>query len=258
VPVGAFLSAGIDSGALVGLMTELNLSQVQTITLAFDEFEGRSTDEASLAAKSAAAYGTQHSTRRISRQEFEADLPNIFEAMDQPSIDGVNTCSSPRPRPKKDSRLRSRDWAAMSCSPVTNRSPICRAGFAGCVCRRAFPAPAGCSARSQRRSHALRACLPNFRGCSVFGGSIAGAYLLKRGLFLPWELQPLLDPVMIREGLSRLSTLEWVKPPAEPGAIDACGTSRDSRSQRLHAQPIAEGCRLGGHGAFAGNPRPPR
>ena len=53
VPVGAFLSAGIDSGALVGLMAEAG--QVpQTLTVAFDDFQGRPQDEAPLAAAVAA------------------------------------------------------------------------------------------------------------------------------------------------------------------------------------------------------------
>jgi len=38
VPVGAFLSAGVDSGALVGLMREAGQKEIQTVTLAFQEF----------------------------------------------------------------------------------------------------------------------------------------------------------------------------------------------------------------------------
>ena len=46
VPVGAFLSAGVDSGALVGLMREAGQQDIQTVTLAFDEFRGKRDDEA--------------------------------------------------------------------------------------------------------------------------------------------------------------------------------------------------------------------
>ncbi|MGB7885271.1 MAG: asparagine synthase (glutamine-hydrolyzing), partial [Xanthobacteraceae bacterium] len=45
VPVGAFLSAGVDSGALVGLMREAGQQDIQTVTLAFDEFHGTPNDE---------------------------------------------------------------------------------------------------------------------------------------------------------------------------------------------------------------------
>ena len=46
VPVGAFLSAGVDSGALVGLMRDAGQQDIQTVTLAFDEFRGTPNDEA--------------------------------------------------------------------------------------------------------------------------------------------------------------------------------------------------------------------
>ena len=46
VPVGVFLSGGIDSGTLAGLMSELGTGQLEGITLAYDEFSGRAEDEA--------------------------------------------------------------------------------------------------------------------------------------------------------------------------------------------------------------------
>ena len=91
VPVGAFLSAGIDSGALVGLMRDAGPRDLQTLTLSFGEFQGRPDDEAPLAAAVARHYGTRHTTRRVTAAEFHADLPLILAAMDQPSIDGINT-----------------------------------------------------------------------------------------------------------------------------------------------------------------------
>ena len=40
VPVGLFLSAGIDSGALLGLMREVSTAEIHTVTLSFEEFGG--------------------------------------------------------------------------------------------------------------------------------------------------------------------------------------------------------------------------
>lgn len=91
VPVGVFLSGGIDSGALAGLMVETGAREVQGITIAFDEFAGSEQDEVPSAAAIAAHYGIIHHVRRVTRAEFLADLPRILDAMDQPSIDGVNT-----------------------------------------------------------------------------------------------------------------------------------------------------------------------
>src|SRR5258705_4329086 len=91
VEVGVFLSAGIDSGALLGLMREAGQREIRAITLAFEEFRGTDEDEAPLAARVADCYGAYHIVRRVGQSEFLSDLPAILEAMDQPSIDGINT-----------------------------------------------------------------------------------------------------------------------------------------------------------------------
>mgnify|MGYP006176850309 CR=1 FL=1 len=91
VPVGVFLSGGIDSGSLAGLIKDAGTSGIQGITIAFNEFEGRHENETPVAAEIARSYGIRHHVRTVTRQEFEADLPRILLAMDQPSIDGINT-----------------------------------------------------------------------------------------------------------------------------------------------------------------------
>jgi asparagine synthase (glutamine-hydrolysing) len=91
VPVGVFLSGGIDSGSLAALMIESGAQSLEGVTITYDEFSGRPDDEAPIAAVIAARYGLRHTVRRITRGEFLADLPAILDAMDQPSIDGVNT-----------------------------------------------------------------------------------------------------------------------------------------------------------------------
>jgi asparagine synthase (glutamine-hydrolysing) len=91
VPVGVFLSGGIDSGSLAALMTESGADHLKGITVAFAEFAGSRDDEAPVAAQLAARYGIEHHVRRVDRGEFERDLPAILDAMDQPSIDGINT-----------------------------------------------------------------------------------------------------------------------------------------------------------------------
>ena len=75
VPIGAFLSSGIDSGALVGLMRDAGYKRITTVTVGFDEFRGSPQDETPLAAEVARYYDTQHVTRIVTRTEFAADLP---------------------------------------------------------------------------------------------------------------------------------------------------------------------------------------
>jgi len=91
VPVGIFLSGGIDSGALAGLMRDQSQASIQGITIAFNEFRGRHEDEVPGAKEIAERYGINHHVRIVTQREFEDDLPKIFSAMDQPSIDGINT-----------------------------------------------------------------------------------------------------------------------------------------------------------------------
>ena len=91
VPVGVFLSGGIDSGAVAALMQERGSSSLLGVTIAYDEYAGRHEDEAPVASLIARHYGLRHHIRRVSREEFVADLPRILAAMDQPSIDGINT-----------------------------------------------------------------------------------------------------------------------------------------------------------------------
>ena len=68
VPVAVFLSAGLDSGALLGTMADLGRRDVTAVTLAFKEFRGDLQDEAPLAAEVAAHYGAHHVVRTVDRR----------------------------------------------------------------------------------------------------------------------------------------------------------------------------------------------
>src|SRR5882762_10068051 len=72
-------------------MRDAGQRKIRAITLACQEFRGTSEDEAPLAARVCEHYEARHIVRHLSEQEFVEDLPAILEAMDQPSIDGVNT-----------------------------------------------------------------------------------------------------------------------------------------------------------------------
>jgi asparagine synthase (glutamine-hydrolysing) len=88
VPLGAFLSGGIDSGAVVALMSRVAGTQVKTFTIAFEEPEFNEADAAWLTAK---RFGTDHTEVRVTGAQVLAELPRALEAMDQPTMDGINT-----------------------------------------------------------------------------------------------------------------------------------------------------------------------
>jgi asparagine synthase (glutamine-hydrolysing) len=88
VPVGVFLSGGVDSVALVGLLSEAHPDPIRTVTRSFDE---ASLDESALARQAASVYGTDHCEVPIRVDEIRDRMPDAIRALDQPSIDGVNT-----------------------------------------------------------------------------------------------------------------------------------------------------------------------
>ncbi|HYM70029.1 MAG TPA: asparagine synthase (glutamine-hydrolyzing) [bacterium] len=87
-PVGVFLSGGLDSGAIVAAMREAGHARVRTFSITFPEAEF---DEGADAARVAARYETEHTARTVSGQDLAADLDRIIGAMDQQTVDGVNT-----------------------------------------------------------------------------------------------------------------------------------------------------------------------
>lgn len=217
VPVGAFLSAGIDSGSLVGLMRDCGQSGIQTLTIAFEEFRGSANDEAPRAAEVAELYGTRHTTRIVTESEFRAELPAILAAMDQPSIDGFNTW-----------------FVAKAARELGLKVAISGLGgdelFAGYpsftdIPRwvKMFKLPSavpflGSAARRLMGATSLDRALghPKSAGMVELGGTVAGAYLLRRGLYMPWELGALLDEDVVRLGLRRLDPMGLLKAELDP------------------------------------------
>ena len=90
VPVGVFLSSGLDSCTIAALASEFG-GQLRTVTLGFEEYKGTPNDETPLAEEVARHYGANHQTIWVTRKDFENDLQRLFHAMDQPSSDGVNS-----------------------------------------------------------------------------------------------------------------------------------------------------------------------
>ena len=83
VPVGAFLSGGIDSGLIVALATEALSRKLVTITIGFED---GAFDERELARSVAERYDTDHHEILV-RPDVAADLPLIAQAYDQPFAD---------------------------------------------------------------------------------------------------------------------------------------------------------------------------
>jgi asparagine synthase (glutamine-hydrolysing) len=81
VPIGVFLSSGLDSTTLMALTAERGGS-LRTVTLGFGEYQGTENDETPLAELVAKHYGALHQTRWVTRQDFQGEFQNLLEAMD--------------------------------------------------------------------------------------------------------------------------------------------------------------------------------
>ena len=88
VPVGAFLSGGIDSSAIVAMMAEVSAKPPVTFNLSFEEARF---DESPYARLIAEKYKTDHHEIRLSQQLLLTDLDEALSYLDTPSADGVNT-----------------------------------------------------------------------------------------------------------------------------------------------------------------------
>ena len=88
VPFGAFLSGGIDSSAIVGLMSKVSSEKIQTFNINFDEGEFSEAKYAQLIAKK---FNTQHHEIKLTPNDFLSQLPEALNAIDHPSGDGVNS-----------------------------------------------------------------------------------------------------------------------------------------------------------------------
>lgn len=88
VPVGAFLSGGLDSAVVAGLMSRVSGNALQTFSIGFEEDGFSEADEAEASAR---YFGAVHHTRILTGDEVARDLDSIFAAFDQPTGDGVNT-----------------------------------------------------------------------------------------------------------------------------------------------------------------------
>lgn len=204
VPVGVFLSAGLDSTMLAACAARHGA--LRTVTLGFDEYVGTRQDEAALAAIVAEQLGAQHRLHRFNAADFANDREALLHAMDQPTIDGINT------------------WFVAKAAAAQGLK-VALSGIGGDELFGSYPSFRQVPAL-QRRMHPLArvprlgrgirhamsrlpGLLPSakYAGLVEYGGSLAGAYLLRRALFMPWEIPALMDPELAAQGLAELDTL---------------------------------------------------
>jgi asparagine synthase (glutamine-hydrolysing) len=215
VPVGVFLSAGVDSNAIAALTTELG-TRVHTVTLAFSEYAGTPDDEAPIAEAVAKAMGSEHVTVRVSREEFfEEVFENFFLSMDQPTIDGLNTYLVSRAAASQGLKVvlsgLGGDELFGGYPSFAQIPQLLRFG------RNALPFRGlGHAGSKILRSIAPTIISPKIAGLINYSNNIANAYFLRRALHIEEELDALLDDSWVEEGVQRLSTQSTIMESLKP------------------------------------------
>src|SRR5947207_561887 len=205
VPVGVFLSSGLDSTTIAALAAEQG-GDLRTVTLGFEEYKGTAKDEVPLAEQFARRCDAKHQTIWVSRADFEAERDHLFESMDRPSTDGVNTFFVSLAAKRADLKVALSGVGGdelFASYPSFSEIPRTVEFLKPFRQWRAF----GAGVRQLSAPIVRRFTSPKYAGLFEYGGTYAGAYLLRRGMFMPWELTELLEPEMVQAGWQELQTL---------------------------------------------------
>lgn len=210
VPVGVFLSGGVDSSALAALMAEGGAKDLQGVTITYNEFAHTANDEVPGAAMIAQRYGLRHHIRKVGREEFEADLSRIVAAMDQPSIDGVNTW-----------------YASKAMAEIGIKVAVSGVGgdelFQGYPSFQSLPKLVSFWRRFSRvpgmkplakvasRLQAWRTGNSRWLHAPEWAGSIGGAWWLRRSLFSPEDLLAVMGGDYATSALKPHDVSEWIR-----------------------------------------------
>lgn len=207
VPVGVFLSSGIDSTAIASMAYSNGYKNIVAITLAFKEFSNSANDELLLAQETARQLGLKHHIRYLDLHEFKSDLPDVMSSMDQPSIDGINTY-----------------FVAKAAKEAGLKVVLSGLGgdelLGGYPSFYQLPRWVSCMKKLGLARRALVGYRPFVKGLRragvklntkwdylfSFEAEYPEAYFLKRGLFMADELSAgLLSPEFVNAGLERLN-----------------------------------------------------
>ena len=88
VPLGVFLSGGIDSSAVTAIAANASTSGIRTFNLSFDEAQY---DESKYAEAVARSLGTEHTEVRLTQSQFKAQIDAALGSIDQPTFDAINS-----------------------------------------------------------------------------------------------------------------------------------------------------------------------
>lgn len=187
-------------------MRDATPAAIPTLTIRFHEFQNRAEDEGALAQTVAAHYSASHHEHWVNQAEFEADLPGFLAAMDQPSIDGMNSWMVSKAMHTQGVKVALSGlggdelfggYSSFTDLPRWRRRFASLSELPGMAALARFLAPTAIALGLH----------PKAPGMLEFAGTLLGRYLLRRGLFLPAELNQFITKDRLAFGSARLAEL---------------------------------------------------
>ncbi len=188
VPVGVFLSGGIDSSAILSAASGAGVSGLNTYTVRFDD----RSSEHDYARTVAAAFGATHHELVLDASRIAADLPRILARLDQPTFDAVNSY-----------------YVSAAVAETGIKAVLSGAGgdemFGGYPSFRRLPVAMRWKRRLQPLVPAMgpvvAAVLPDrlagrWNHFMSGNGRMTAAYRTQRGLFMPVEVENIAGPAL--------------------------------------------------------------
>jgi asparagine synthase (glutamine-hydrolysing) len=222
VPLGAFLSGGLDSSSVVALMRKGTSGPIRTCSIVFEEKEY---SEAQYARAMAEAVGAEHYERVITAKDLQREIGRILQVMDQPTIDGVNTYFVSQTAREAGltvalSGLGADELFGGYSNTFAGTPQLLRAlRLAGSVPGIAALVKAGIGLLPDRRRWA------KIRSALGQRPSAASAYLARRGLFSAAEVKALVKPEVWREAVTQFEPTRYIS--------DRAGVVRDGNERSL-------------------------
>jgi asparagine synthase (glutamine-hydrolysing) len=194
VPVGLFLSSGLDSGAIAALAAREHPG-IQSFTLAFP---GTEYDESELTRRVAAHCGTQHEEVPLDGNAVVARMDEVLGALDQPSADGVNTFFVSWAAREVGLKVALSGlggdelfagYSTFASVPKLERLAVMAHLFPGAVRRVTRKLVQGVLANFMARDAAAK-------GAAAWSdtGKLPHAYFFARAMFVPEDLRALIEP----------------------------------------------------------------
>ena len=207
VPLGAFLSGGLDSSGIVALMRQATSGTIRTCSMVFEESEY---SEAPYARAMAQHVGAEHFERVITAADLTSELDNVFRAMDQPTIDGVNTYFVSQTAKQAGLTVA---LSGLGGDELFGGYPNTFGGVPRMLrsLRRAQSVPGGAAmARAAIGLSPQKHRLARVQDALKREISPASAYLTRRGLFSAHQVKSLVTPEVWEEGSKFFDPVEYI------------------------------------------------